>query len=45
MTRYEVVFTGMLVLRIVTATDMPTYHAEPQVHPGITQAGTLFAYI
>ena len=30
---------GVLILRIVTATDMSTDETEAQVHPGITEAG------
>ena len=32
------VFRGMLILRIIAATDLPANHAYPQINPGI--AGT-----
>jgi len=37
------VFTGVLILRIITATNLTSGHAKPKVYPGITQPDVLFA--
>ena len=36
---------GVLILRIVTTTDMPTGEAEAQVHPGIPDSQTILTTI
>src|SRR2546427_4562936 len=36
---------GVLILRIVTATDMSTGETEAQVHPGITRFQTILTAI
>jgi hypothetical protein len=38
-------FGGMLILRIVAATDMSTDETDTQVHPGITHFQALLAAI
>ena len=38
-------FGGMLILRIVAATDMSTDEADTQMHPGITHFQALLAAI